>query len=147
MAHFLVINGPNLNQLGKREPDKYGNQTLDDLEHGLFRFAEEKNFEVTFFQSNHEGDIIDSLHEAEKHYAGVVLNAGAFTHYSYAIRDAIAGSSLPVIEVHITNIHQREEFRHQSVLAAVCKGQISGFGFDSYKLALSYLTENWGGKD
>lgn len=146
MAHFLVINGPNLNQLGKREPEKYGSRTLDDLEHGLFQFAEEKKFQVTFFQSNHEGDIIDALHEAEKDYAGVVLNAGAFTHYSYAIRDAIAGSGLPVIEVHITNIHQREEFRHRSVLAAVCKGQISGFGFESYKLALTYLTENWGKK-
>lgn len=145
MAHFFVINGPNLNQLGKREPDKYGSRTLDDLEHSLFKFAEEKNFQVTFFQSNHEGDVIDAIQEAEKQYTGIVLNAGAFTHYSYAIRDSIAGSSLPVIEVHITNIHQREEFRHKSVLAAVCKGQISGFGFDSYKLALTYLAENWGG--
>lgn len=99
MPHFLVLNGPNLNRLGKREPAVYGSKTLTDLETDLFQFAERANIQLTFFQSNHEGDLIDALHEAEDQYDGVVFNPGAFTHYSYALRDAIASISLSVVEV------------------------------------------------
>lgn len=99
---------------------------------------------MTFFQSNHEGDLVDALHEAEDQYDGVVFNPGAFTHYSYALRDAIASITLPVIEVHITNVHKREEFRHHSVLAPVCQGQIVGLGLEGYKLAIRYLVSEGG---
>lgn len=143
---FLVINGPNLNRLGLREPAIYGSKTLTDLEKDLFAFGETEMIEVTCFQSNHEGDIIDSIHEAEHQFDGIVLNPGAFTHYSYAIRDAIASITLPVVEVHISNVHAREEFRHTSVTAPVTIGQIIGLGFKGYELAMLALKERLGGE-
>jgi 3-dehydroquinate dehydratase II len=146
MRHFLIINGPNLNRLGLREPDVYGSKTLTDLERELMLFAEKQGFQITCFQSNHEGDLIDAIHEADEQYNGVVLNPGAFTHYSYAIRDAIASVSLPVIEVHISNVHSREPFRHQSVTAPVTAGQIIGLGFEGYKYALLALHKKMGEK-
>ncbi|PGT87636.1 type II 3-dehydroquinate dehydratase [Bacillus sp. AFS040349] len=141
----LVINGPNLNRLGLREPEIYGSKTLTDLEKDLLTFGEKVSCEVTCFQSNHEGDLIDAIHEASEQYHGIVINPGAFTHYSYAIRDAIASISIPVIEVHISNIHAREEFRHTSVTAPVTVGQIIGLGFKGYELAILALKERIGG--
>ena len=141
----LVINGPNLNRLGVREPGVYGSNTLTDLEKELLTFGERLNCEVTCFQSNHEGDLIDAIHEADEQYDGIVINPGAFTHYSYAIRDAIASISVPVIEVHISNVHAREEFRHTSVTAPVTAGQIIGLGFKGYELAILALKDKIGG--
>ncbi|MCM3716767.1 type II 3-dehydroquinate dehydratase [Fictibacillus phosphorivorans] len=138
---ILVINGPNLNRLGKREPGIYGAKTLDDLQLELERTASELSFHLSFYQSNSEGDIIDRIHESPGKFEGIVLNAGAYTHYSYAIRDAIASVDVPVIEVHISNVHAREEFRRESVIAPVTIGQISGFGFASYKLALQVFSQ------
>lgn len=135
---IIVINGPNLNMLGKREPDIYGNETLDDLT----KYVKDEfkdDVDIEFFQSNHEGYIIDKLHEANEKFDGVVINPGAFTHYSYAIHDAIKSISTKVVEVHISNIHQREEFRQKSVTAGACIGQISGFGFESYILGIKSL--------
>ncbi len=136
--HILVINGPNLNLLGKREPHIYGTQTLADIYDELT-----KNFPViqfTFFQSNHEGEIIDTLQSAiDGTQDGIVFNPGAFTHYSYAIRDAVAALPIPVIEVHLSNIHLREEFRRDSVIAPVCKAQVSGFGSAGYLLAVTMI--------
>ncbi|WP_307432478.1 type II 3-dehydroquinate dehydratase [Bacillus sp. V2I10] len=146
MRHFLIINGPNLNRLGLREPDVYGSKTLTDLERELMLFAEKQGFQITCFQSNHEGDLIDAIHEADEQYDGIALNPGAFTHYSYAIRDAIASVSLPVIEVHISNVHSREPFRHQSVTAPVTAGQIIGLGFEGYQYALLALHKKMGEK-
>jgi len=141
----LVINGPNLNRLGVREPGVYGSNTLTDLEKELLTFGERLNCEVTCFQSNHEGDLIDAIHEADEQYDGIVINPGAFTHYSYAIRDAIASITVPVIEVHISNVHAREEFRHTSVTAPVTAGQIIGLGFKGYELAILALKHKIGG--
>lgn len=141
MARFLLINGPNLNRLGKREPHIYGSDTLNDLEQQLTSFAAKYEAELACFQSNHEGEIIDQIHAAEGMYDGIVLNAGAFTHYSYAIRDAIASVNVPVVEVHISNIHAREPFRHVSVIAPVTVGQIVGLGFTGYRLAILALLE------
>ncbi len=141
----LVINGPNLNRLGVREPGVYGSNTLTDLEKELLTFGERLNCEVTCFQSNHEGDLIDAIHEADEQYDGIVINPGAFTHYSYAIRDAIASITVPVIEVHISNVHAREEFRHTSVTAPVTAGQIIGLGFKGYELAILALKDKIGG--
>ncbi len=136
---LLVLNGPNLNRLGLREPAVYGSQTLQDLEAQLQAFAGKNSCELTCFQSNHEGELIDKLHNAEGSFDGIVINPGAFTHYSYAIRDAIASITVPVMEVHISNIHKREEFRHTSVTAPVTIGQIVGLGFYGYELALQAL--------
>ncbi|MGD6872837.1 type II 3-dehydroquinate dehydratase [Sutcliffiella horikoshii] len=142
---LLVLNGPNLNRLGLREPAVYGSQTLQDLEAQLQAFADNNSCELTCFQSNHEGELIDKLHDAEGSFDGIVMNPGAFTHYSYAIRDAIASISVPVMEVHISNIHKREEFRHTSVTAPVTIGQIVGLGFYGYELALlALLNQNKG---
>jgi 3-dehydroquinate dehydratase-2 len=137
---ILVINGPNLDILGKREPEIYGTITLSDIEKRL----KEKysSVKLEFYQSNSEGGVIDALHKAMDDYAnGIVLNPGAFTHYSYAIRDAIAALKVPVIEVHLSNIHAREEFRRLSVLSPVCKGIIAGFGVRSYELAIEWLLQ------
>ncbi|PLT29165.1 type II 3-dehydroquinate dehydratase [Peribacillus deserti] len=140
MEKILLINGPNLNRLGKREPEKYGSTSLSKLEAGLKAFAAENNAEAVCYQSNSEGEIIDALHKAEDtEVQGIIINPGAYTHYSYAIRDAIAGITKPVIEVHITNIHAREEFRHVSVTAPVTRGQIVGLGIQGYNLALTAL--------
>ena len=139
--NILVINGPNLNLLGTREPEVYGKQTLKDIEDELRKTFPQVRF--TFFQTNHEGAIIDMLQSAQtEKNDGVVLNAAAYTHYSYAIRDAIAALSIPVIEVHISNIHLREEFRKHSVTAPVCKAQISGFGAAGYRIAVETLIQH-----
>lgn len=144
----MVINGPNLNLLGKREPNVYGIQTLKDLNNRLLQVASQLGIEVSFYQSNHEGDIIDQLHQsAEEQLIGIILNPGAFTHYSYAIRDAIAGIDLPVIEVHISNVHARESFRRQSVIAPVSLGQVAGFGFYGYEMAMHALLAHQRGED
>ena len=135
----IVINGPNLNMLGKREPSIYGNDTLEDLEKYIKSEFSEKNINIEFFQSNYEGAIIDMLHKANDEFDGVVINPGAFTHYSYSIHDAIKSIKTKVVEVHISNIHQREEFRQKSVTAPACIGQISGFGFYGYILAINAI--------
>ncbi|WP_273130139.1 type II 3-dehydroquinate dehydratase [Metabacillus sp. HB246100] len=136
---ILVLNGPNLNRLGVREPGVYGSETLVDLETRLLTRGEHEGIEVTCFQSNHEGDLIDAIHEADGQYNGIIINPGAFTHYSYAIRDAIVSVSIPTIEVHISNVHAREDFRHTSVTAAVTAGQIVGLGIQGYELAMLAL--------
>ncbi len=138
-TRVLVLNGPNLNLLGTREPDVYGHDTLDDVLDRMRRHVEGRDVELDARQSNIEGELVDALHEARGTAAGVVLNAGAFTHYSYALRDAISATQLPVVETHLSNVHAREEFRHRSVLAPVCLGVVSGFGADSYVLALDGL--------
>ncbi|MGL5329227.1 MAG: type II 3-dehydroquinate dehydratase [Peptostreptococcaceae bacterium] len=135
---IIVINGPNLNMLGKREPSVYGNDTLEDLQNYIKNEFNGK-INIDFFQSNYEGAIIDMLHKANDEFDGVVLNPGAFTHYSYAIHDAIKSIKTNVVEVHISNIHQREEFRHKSVTAPACIGQISGFGFYGYILGINAI--------
>lgn len=134
----LIINGTNLNMLGKREPNVYGQKTLQDLEN-ILRQEFKDAVELEFYQSNHEGDIIDKLHDSNLKFDGIVINPGAFTHYSYAIADAIRSISTKVIEVHISNIHNREEFRQKSVIASACVGQISGFGFNSYSLGVNAI--------
>lgn len=139
MKKFLIINGVNLNMLGIREPDIYGSDTLDDLEKMIRQRAAELGCEVSFFQSNHEGAICDEIQKAFGAYNGIIINPGAFTHYSYAIRDALGSVKLPAVEVHISNIHKREEFRHSSVIVAECIGQICGLGFKGYGFALEAL--------
>ena len=136
---ILVLNGPNLNLLGKREPEKYGNTTLKDIQTSLEIFANKNNFEIEFYQSNHEGDIIDKIQQSENIFDGIVLNAGGYTHTSVSIRDAIASVNVPVVEIHLTNIHAREEFRHNSLISPVCIGQICGFGTYSYELGIHAL--------
>ena len=136
---ILLINGPNLNLLGYREPSVYGHATLDDLVVRLINYADQLGMELDSYQSNTEGFLIDKLHTAIGVYDGIILNAGAYTHYSYALRDAISAIALPVIEVHISNIHKREDFRHTSVIAPVCVGQIVGLGAEGYFLALNYF--------
>lgn len=136
---ILVMNGPNLSRLGKREPEVYGRRTLDDINKGLVEAFPEVRFE--FFQSEHEGALLDKLFEIEDHggIAGVVLNAGALTHYSIALRDAINAVKIPVVEVHLSNIYAREEFRRKSVISEVCAGVIGGFGANSYHLGVQGL--------
>lgn len=136
----LILNGPNLNRLGKREPEAYGTFTLEELENELEKFAYANGIELTCSQSNHEGELIDWLQQAERQSLdGVVLNAGAYTHTSIAIRDAIASINVPVIEVHISNVYKREDFRHHSFIAPVAEGQITGLGKDVYFLGLHAL--------
>ena len=139
MKKYLVVNGPNLNMLGIREPGIYGKSTLEDLEKMLTEKAEDMKVAIDFFQSNHEGEIIDRIHSAMGVYDGIIINPGAFTHYSYAIADALASVDVRSIEVHISNIHKREEFRRKSVTASSCAGQICGLGFYGYICALEAL--------
>ncbi len=144
---ILVINGPNLNLLGEREPDIYGSESLQAINDDIAMRAHSMGHELSFFQSNSEGSIIDALHDARLNFNGVILNAGAYTHYSYAIRDAIAAIKIPVVEVHLSNTNSRDEFRKNSVIAPVCAGTIAGFGKDSYRLAMYALDGIFGGGD
>lgn len=144
---FLVINGPNLNLLGIREPGIYGKSGYDALVERIEAAAGDLGVEVDCVQSNHEGAIIDTLHAAMGVYDGIVMNPGAYTHYSYAILDALKAIGIPAVEVHISNIHQREEFRHKSVTAAGCVGQICGLGQYGYIAAMGYLKERLTGHE
>ncbi|MBD2206630.1 type II 3-dehydroquinate dehydratase [Calothrix sp. FACHB-1219] len=139
---ILVLHGPNLNLLGKREPGIYGSLTLAEINHLLA--AEGQKLQVSVFpvQSNHEGVLVDTIHEAPETYQGILINAGAYTHTSVALRDAIAGVNLPTVEVHLSNIYRREEFRHHSYIAPIAIGQISGFGVQSYILGLQALVHH-----
>ena len=138
---ILVLHGPNLNLLGTREPGVYGSLTMQDINTRLIELGKALGAEVTCQQSNHEGVLIDALHDARTWAAGVVFNPGAYTHTSVALRDAVAAIGIPVVEVHLSNVYAREEFRHTSLLSAVCKGKISGFGWMSYALGLRALLE------
>ncbi|MCC5909951.1 MAG: type II 3-dehydroquinate dehydratase [Clostridiaceae bacterium] len=138
MERYLVIHGPNLNLLGTRETEVYGKMTLKDINEKLLKEAEKNNIELDILQSNSEGNIIDLLHEHEK-FQGIIINPAAYSHYSIAIHDAIRSIDIPIVEVHLSNIHAREDFRKKSVTAAACIGQISGFGYYSYILALYAL--------
>ncbi len=132
MKTILIINGPNINMLGKREPQIYGNITLPEIEKQINSFAKELKIEVEFFQSNHEGDIVDKIQKSLGYIFGIIINPAAFTHTSIAIRDALASVAIPTIEVHISNIYSREDFRHKSYIAPIAFGQISGLGVDGY---------------
>jgi 3-dehydroquinate dehydratase-2 len=138
---LLILHGPNLNLLGTREPEIYGSLTLSDINARLVELAAEDQVELVCKQSNHEGELIDLLHDARTWADGVVLNPGAYTHTSIALRDAISAIGLPVIEVHLSNVYAREEFRHVSMISAVCRGKVLGFGWRSYSLGLKGLVE------
>ncbi|MFC4388555.1 type II 3-dehydroquinate dehydratase [Gracilibacillus marinus] len=142
MKKILLLNGPNLNRLGKREPSIYGHETLEDVINSVETLLEGSGISLIAKQSNHEGMLIDWIHEANDGYMGIIFNPGAYTHTSIAIRDAISSIDVPVIEVHISNVHAREPFRHHSMLAPVCKGQIVGLGIEGYILAATYLLNN-----
>ncbi len=138
---ILLLNGPNLNMLGLREPEKYGNQTLSYIEEELNKKAKNLDVELTCKQTNHEGALIEEIQQANGKFDGIILNAGGYTHTSVALRDAIAAVSTPIVEIHLTNIHGREDFRHNSLISPVCIGQISGFGAYSYDLGLNAIVE------
>ena len=137
---ILVINGPNMNMLGKRVPEHYGEQTLESIERTLSQKAQELGCEVAFFQSNHEGEIIDFIQKETSASAGILINPGALTHYGYSLHDALADCGLPVVEVHLSNIYAREDWRRQSVIADVTIEQVTGFKSESYSLGLTALT-------
>ena len=141
MKKILVLLGPNLNMVGIREKGIYGNESAESISDQIIECANNNGFSADIFQSNHEGDLIDKIHSGKDIYDGVVINAGALTHYSYALRDAISSIKIPFVEVHMSNIHAREELRHTSVISPVCVGQIAGFGKNSYFLAISALKE------
>ena len=136
---FLVINGPNLNMLGRREASYYGVKTLDAIQQDIEAKARELDVEVEFFQSNHEGELVDYVQSHAASASGIIINAGALTHYGLSLRDALVDCRLPIVEVHMSNIHAREEFRHHSVIASIAAGQIAGLGWQGYLFALEYL--------
>jgi 3-dehydroquinate dehydratase II len=142
MPRIVVINGPNLNLLGTREPEIYGHESLDSVNERLARMAADMGIEISFFQSNHEGELIDMLQREAAGADGVIMNPGALAHYSHALRDGIAASGARVVEVHISNIYGREAFRQHSVVAPACIGQITGLGVDGYALALRWLADS-----
>jgi 3-dehydroquinate dehydratase-2 len=142
MPNILILHGPNLNLLGQREPEVYGHTTLAEIDARLSARASRQGVELRYLQSNHEGALIDAIHEAMSWADAILINPGAYTHTSVALRDAIAGVGLPAVEVHLSNVHAREPFRHTSLLAPVCLGQISGFGPYSYELGLLALIEH-----
>ena len=144
MSSILILNGPNLNLLGQRQPDVYGTTTLADIAAMCSARARNLDLSITFVQSNHEGELIDTIHAAKGVHAGIILNAGAYTHTSIALMDAIASVELPTIEVHLSNIHAREEFRHKSYIAKVALGQICGFGASGYLLAIEAMKTHLG---
>ena len=141
MNKLLLLNGPNINMLGKRDQNIYGSFTLSELETAIQQLVAESGYELDSYQSNHEGDLVDRLHEADRKYAGIVFNPAAYTHTSIALHDAIEAIQTPVIEVHISNVHKREAFRHVSMTAPACFGQIVGLGMDGYKLAAKALMD------
>ncbi len=141
MVKILVVHGPNLNLLGTREPDVYGKVTIEQINQALKEKASKKNAQLNIVQSNHEGEIVDLIGKATDNHDGILINPAAYTHTSVAIRDALSASKIPAVEVHLSNIYAREEFRHTSVIAPVVKGQISGFGLQSYILGLEALIE------
>ncbi len=143
---ILILHGPNLNLLGRREPDVYGARTLADIDAALAELEETLGCEIATFQSNHEGDLIDALHQAQHEHDGVVFNPGGYTHTSVALRDAVAAIEIPVVEVHLSNVAARESFRHKSLIAPVCVGSISGFGWRSYVLGLRALMDELSGQ-
>lgn len=143
---LLLLNGPNLNMLGRRDPAQYGTFTLADVENLTRQAAAAQGYGLECFQSNHEGDLIDRIQQASGQFAGILLNAGALTHYSYALRDAIESCHLPVMEIHISDIHKREPFRQISVIHPVCCGQVAGFGLDSYRIGAEQLCKLLEGK-
>ncbi|HET9203804.1 MAG TPA: type II 3-dehydroquinate dehydratase [Acidimicrobiia bacterium] len=144
MTRILVINGPNLNLLGLREPQVYGHETLADIVNDLRSYAADRGVELSDFQSNSEGELVSAIHASRETVDGIILNAGAYTHYSIALRDAISGVALPVVETHLSNVHSREAFRHETVLAPVCLGVVAGFGRHSYFVALEALLRHLG---
>lgn len=141
MKKVLVLHGPNINLTGIREPGTYGSETLQTINDDILEKAKQLKLDCAIFQTNHEGELIDKIHAALTDYDGIVINAGAYTHYSYAIRDAISSVRKPCVEVHMSNIHAREPFRHESVIAPVCIGQICGFGKESYLLGLEAVSK------